>query len=99
MKYKFLCESNKNLLLALAEGLMEIPPVSKVTPFPTKITGSLSPPLAYFISRNLGGSALPLATLRNDPSFVCSAHAWSLTVELVSENYLGLPSMFLLNSD
>ena len=49
-------------------GLMEIPPVSKVMPLPTRTAG-LSPFLPPLCSRiiNFGGLRLPLETDRNDP--------------------------------
>ena len=49
-------------------GLIEIPPVSKVIPFPTRAIGfsPFLPPL-YSIIIILGGSSLPLDTLKYDP--------------------------------
>ena len=54
--------------------------LSKVTPFPTNANGGLSSDLPlYSNSTNLGGSSEPLATLRNENIFFCSAHARSLS--------------------
>ena len=49
-------------------GLIETPPVSKVTPFPTSAIGFSEgfPPL-YSITIILAGSILPAETLRNEP--------------------------------
>ena len=49
-------------------GLIETPPVSNVTPLPTRATGFSEglPPL-YSITIILAGSALPLETLKKEP--------------------------------
>ena len=57
--------------------------LSNVIPLPTTANGAAfsSPPL-YSISRNLGGSSEPLATLKYEPIFIDSAHALSLSKEI-----------------
>jgi hypothetical protein len=47
-------------------GLIEIPPLSNVTPFPTSTTGAPVPPL-YSSAMNRGSSALPCDTLSSAP--------------------------------
>ena len=49
-------------------GLIETPPVSKVTPLPTSAIGlSVDLPPLYSITIILAGSSLPLETLKNEP--------------------------------
>ena len=52
-------------------GLIEMPPVSKVTPFPTSTTGAPSAPV-YSSTMNRGSSALPCATASRPPIFSAS---------------------------
>ena len=49
-------------------GLIEMPPVSKVTPLPTSTTGAPSAPL-YSSAMKRGSSALPCATASSAPIF------------------------------
>jgi len=51
-----------------AAGLMLMPPVSNVIPFPTSARSHPSPPRPRYPSRiSFGGSALPFATERSEP--------------------------------
>jgi len=65
-----------------AEGLIEIPPVSKVMPLPTSATGGAPrlPPW-YSATMSFGGSRLPRATARKQPmpSFSMSFWSWIST--------------------
>jgi len=54
-------------------GLMEIPPLSKQSPFPTSTTGfALGLPPLYSSVISLGSWGVPCATARNDPIFSAS---------------------------
>ena len=64
-----------------SDGLIEIPPVSKVTPFP--ISPRCAAPVAfsglYCITMNAGGSALPCATPNSAPMPSCRMRSRSST--------------------
>jgi hypothetical protein len=60
-------------------GLIEIPPVSNVTPFPTSTTGAASDPL-YSSTMKRGSSALPCAIDSRAPIFSRTIAALSSTV-------------------
>uniref|UniRef100_A0A224Y4Q5 Putative secreted protein n=1 Tax=Panstrongylus lignarius TaxID=156445 RepID=A0A224Y4Q5_9HEMI len=53
-----------------------MPPLSNVTPLPTRTIGCPNPHV-YLSSKNLSGSHEPLATERNAPMFLCKAHSSS----------------------
>ena len=55
----------------LSAGLIEIPPVSKVTPLPTNPSTGFSgaPTGSYRMTINAGGSSDPWATPQNAPIF------------------------------
>ncbi len=62
----------------LSAGLMEIPPVSKVMPFPTRPNTGPAGALggSYFMTMSAGGSSEPCATLRKAP--ICSSRIFSV---------------------
>ncbi len=60
-------------------GLIEMPPVSKVTPFPTSTIGAPSAPL-YSSTMKRGSSTLPCATASSAPIFSRAIAALSSTV-------------------
>jgi hypothetical protein len=60
-------------------GLIEMPPVSNVTPFPISTTGGPAAPL-YSSAMNRGSSALPCATESRAPIFSWTMPALSSTV-------------------
>ncbi len=60
-------------------GLIEMPPVSKVTPFPTSTTGAPSAPW-YSSTMKRGSSTLPCATASSAPIFSRVIAALSSTV-------------------
>ena len=82
-------------------GLMEMPPVSKQSPFPTRTIGA-SPffPWRYSIATRRGSCGVPCATDRNEPipSFSISSRPstvmpirWRLAISCaVSERYSGV---------
>ena len=60
-------------------GLIEMPPVSKVTPLPMSTTGDVAPP-RYSNTMKRGSSALPCATASSAPIFSRTMAALSSTV-------------------
>ena len=74
-----------NFISSIAElGLMEIPPVSNVTPLPTRAIGAfIRARPRYSMTISCGSSALPCATARNAPMlrFSSSRRPNDLTVK------------------
>ena len=65
-------------------GFSEIPPVSKVNPFPTSITGfSFLGPPKYSIIINFGGSFVPCATAAKEPMPILVNLSLSNTVTFI----------------
>src|SRR5262249_31284369 len=62
-------------------GLIEMPPESKQSPFPTSATGcALAAPLRYSMAMSFGSCDVPCATERNDPIFSACISARPSTV-------------------
>ena len=67
----------------LPAGLMEIPPASNVSPFPTNTLGFSSPPFMYSRIINLGGSSVPNATPAKAPIPISVNSSRSNTVSCI----------------
>jgi len=68
-------------------GLIEMPPLSKVTPLPTSTTGLvLGGPFRYSAMISLGASSLPLATASRAPMLSFSSLLVSRTLTLIRLN-------------
>ena len=71
----------------LSEGLIEMPPVSKVMPLPTRpSTGpSVTPSGSYRITISAGGSSDPCETLQNAPIFSSCSFSVEYTSHLQAD--------------
>ena len=67
----------------LCDGLIEMPPESKVTPFPSRASGGASPAPVYWRAMNRGSCCEPCATASSAPipSFLMAVRSSTVTAK------------------